>query len=56
LQSAADAELAIDIMQEHLDGALGDVEFMRDLFIAQSFNHEAGNFDFAWSECSHGRM
>src|SRR5262249_52736086 len=47
LRSAAEVKLAVDMMQVHLHGAFGHMEFAADFLVAQTLRYVAGNISFA---------
>src|SRR5882757_4212954 len=46
-RAVADGELLIDVMQMHLDGAVGDIELAPNLFVRQSFGDQMHNLTLA---------
>src|SRR5438445_11443560 len=47
LRSAAKAKLVVDMMQMHLHGAFGQMEFAGDFLVAQASRYETGDIAFA---------
>ena len=43
----ANCELLVDVMQVHLDGALGDSELLRDLFVTETCAHQQRDLSLA---------